>query len=136
MAHPLLKAPLCPGLNAPPFLSDETGRPAPLAGIAPDAVTYSTLMELYARQGKLQRVVELFRRMRREDIAPDPVVYSSFIRTQGAGGTGGAGSGGGGAALSNPSPPPHTPQSTSPPSRRMAEGFGSPSFTDRSSRAA
>ena len=50
------------------------------AGIKPDVVTYTTMMELYARVGNVERLDTLFREMLDEGLEPDVVAWSTLVR--------------------------------------------------------
>ncbi|KAK8969001.1 hypothetical protein KSP40_PGU005682 [Platanthera guangdongensis] len=47
--------------------------------IAPNAITYSTIISIWARAGKLDRAAKLFQMIRRSGIEVDPVLYETMI---------------------------------------------------------
>ncbi|CAN0899273.1 Putative pentatricopeptide repeat-containing protein At1g02420 [Linum grandiflorum] len=48
-------------------------------GVAPDVVSYNSLIDVYCKGGELKKAYEMVEKMRDEDIPPDVITYTSII---------------------------------------------------------
>jgi pentatricopeptide repeat protein len=48
-------------------------------GVQPNAITYSTILSIWVKAGKLDRAVKLFEKLREAGTEIDPVLYQTMV---------------------------------------------------------
>jgi pentatricopeptide repeat protein len=48
-------------------------------GIKPDVYTYNTMIDVYAKNGKLEQAIEVFTSMKRDEVKPNVITYNTTI---------------------------------------------------------